>query len=80
MVGYRAFAHGRALALGITGYVCNTPTGGVEVVAEGDRSLLEEFLEGLRKGPSGARVTGVMVSWEAVRGEFQDFGVRYSGW
>jgi acylphosphatase len=60
--------------------VRNLSAGEVEVVAEGDRSLLEEFLGDLRRGPSGARVRNVLVSWEQPRGEFRDFSVQYGGW
>lgn len=77
MVGFRAFVVGRAEARGLTGWVRNLAGGQVEVVAEGDRRELEEFLEELRRGPSGARVSSVTVSWERYRGEFADFAVRY---
>jgi acylphosphatase len=80
MVGFRAFACDRAAGLGVTGYVRNVGTREVEVVAEGDGKLLEEFVAALRRGPSGARVSGVTVSWEAPRGEFREFSVRYGGW
>ena len=80
MVGYRAFAEIRAAVYGVVGYVRNLPTGEVEVVAEGDRKLLEDFLNDLRRGPSGARVSDVVVGWEACRDEFGDFSVRYGGW
>jgi len=80
MVGFRAFAESRAGMRGIGGYVRNLPTSEVEVVAEGDRSLLAEFLAELRRGPSGAHVRNVMVSWEQPRGEFGDFTVRYGVW
>jgi acylphosphatase len=78
MVGFRAFAEMRAARCGATGYVCNLPDGGVEVVAEGDRKQLEEFLADLRRGPRGARVDSVTVNWEAPRGEFRDFSVRFA--
>ncbi|MFB3880516.1 MAG: acylphosphatase [Armatimonadota bacterium] len=80
MVGFRAFAESRAEMRGITGYVRNVPSGEVEVVAEGDKVLLEEFLAELRRGPSGARVRDMMVSWEQARGEFGEFAVRYGAW
>ena len=80
MVGFRAFAEMRALRCGATGYVCNLPSGEVEVVAEGDRKQLEEFVEDLRRGPRGARVDHIGVSWEAPRGEFPDFSVRFARW
>lgn len=78
MVGFRAFAEARAYRHGVTGYVRNLGTGEVEVVGEGDRALLEEFLRDLRRGPQGAHVRDVMVSWEGPRGEFLDFSIRYS--
>jgi len=80
MVGFRAFAEMRAQRHGATGYVRNLSSGEVEVVAEADRGLLEEFVAELRRGPSGAHVTNVLVSWENPRGEFPDFSVRYGGW
>jgi len=79
MVGFRAFAEMRAQRYGAVGYVRNLPSGAVEVVAEGDRDLLEDFLADLRRGPSGAHVRDVAVSWESPRGEFADFSIRYSG-
>jgi len=80
VVGFRAFAEARALRCGAAGYVRNLSTGQVEVVAEGDRSLLEEFLADLKKGPRGARVSDVFVNWETPRQEFDDFSVRYDSW
>jgi acylphosphatase len=78
MVGFRAFAEMRAMRYGAAGYVCNLPGGEVEVVAEGERTLLEDFLGELRAGPRGAQVDHVAVSWEAHRREFSDFSVRYA--
>jgi acylphosphatase len=80
MVGFRAFAESRAVMRGVTGYVRNLPSGEVEVVAEGDKTLLEELLAELRRGPSGARVRNVMVSWEQPRGESGEFEVRFGMW
>lgn len=77
MVGFRAFAEARSQRYGATGYVRNLMTGEVEVVAEGDRALLEAFLAELRRGPRGARVASALVTWETPRGEFGDFSVRY---
>ena len=77
MVGFRAFAETHAERHGVTGYVRNTPSGEVEVVAEGAKDLLESFLADLRRGPRGGVVTDVLVSWEQPRNEFTDFSVRY---
>ena len=76
-VGYRFFVIRRAELLGLTGWVKNLPDGTVEVVAEGDRELLEELIKELWKGPSAAQVTDVVVNWERYTGEFKNFDVRW---
>ncbi|HIE08430.1 MAG TPA: acylphosphatase [Armatimonadetes bacterium] len=76
-VGYRFFVEDRAYELGLTGYVRNLPDGTVEVVAEGDKEVLELLLEHLRRGPRSARVTDVEVEWGEVTGEFKDFRIRF---
>jgi acylphosphatase len=77
MVGFRAFTQDEAARLGIVGWVRNTPDGAVAVVAEGERTALEEFLAALRRGPHGARVDDVTASWSPPENEFDDFYLRY---
>ena len=77
-VGFRFFTVDQARRIGgIVGYVRNLRDGRVEVVAEGDREKLDQFLERLRKGPIGAVVDGVEVTWEQATGEFTGFGIRW---
>ena len=77
-VGFRYFTVYQAQRIGgITGYVRNLRDGNVEVVAEGEREKLEQLLAQLRKGPTGAHVTGVDVFWENPTGEFTNFGIRW---
>jgi acylphosphatase len=77
-VGFRYFTVYQAQRIGgITGYVRNLRNGSVEVVAEGEREKLEQLLAQLRKGPTGAHVTGVDVFWENPTGEFTNFGIRW---
>lgn len=77
MVGFRAFAERQAHRLGVTGLVRNLPDGTVEVIAEGEKSLLEAFLEELRRGPGAAWVKDVAFSWQRPTGEYQDFHITY---
>ncbi|RMH54040.1 MAG: acylphosphatase [Candidatus Hydrogenedentota bacterium] len=60
-VGFRWFVREEAASRGLTGFVRNCPDGTVRGEAEGERALLEEFLESLRRGPSAARVDGVEI-------------------
>ena len=62
----------------MTGWVRNLRDGKVEAVFEGEKEKVAELVEFCRRGPRGARVTRIDVSWEDYKGEFQDFSVRYS--
>ena len=73
-VGFRWHVQRVACSSQLTGYVRNTPDGGVEVVVEGDEDALQRLLEALRQGPPAARVESVNVNWsQAMNGnnEFQ---------
>ena len=58
-VGFRWFVRERARALGLTGWVRNTPDGAVEVFAVGNDEALRRLRALLRSGPSGARVSQI---------------------
>ena len=75
-VGYRWFCARRAEALGLSGFVRNLYDGGVEAEAEGDRSLIEEFLKEVRIGPRAARVTDVTMEWIEPLQEQSPFTIR----
>jgi acylphosphatase len=74
-VGFRYTVVDLALKDGITGWVRNTPDGGVELTAEGEETLLKSFL---------AAVSSVLdrfirerkISWAPATGEFHGFIIR----
>lgn len=76
-VGFRYFAVREARARGLSGWVQNKPDGSVEVLVEGGKGLVMDFVKQLRLGPPGSRVTGVQVQSEHVDGELDSFVVRY---
>lgn len=78
-VGFRAHVEYAARQIGVTGWVRNVGYDTVEAVAEGERGKVERFIEMMRKGPRMSRVDESTVEWEAVTGEFREFGVRRSG-
>jgi acylphosphatase len=59
-VGFRWFVHREAAELGLRGWVRNTETGHVEVVASGDADRLAELKSSLKKGSRGSRVDAVL--------------------
>jgi acylphosphatase len=76
-VGFRWFAREQAQLLGCTGYARNDPRGTrVEVVAEGPRTVLEELLKRLSRGPAGAHVSHIETKWQDSTGEFDRFLIR----
>ena len=77
-VAYRYYAEREALGLAVTGWVKNMFDGRVEVVAEGEKAILEQFIELLRQGPRLARVDRLEIAWEDHRGEFSDFRIGFS--
>jgi acylphosphatase len=59
-VGFRWFVHREAAELGLRGWVRNTDTGHVEVVASGSPEVLAELKSALRTGSRGSRVDAVI--------------------
>ncbi len=76
-VGFRYFAFRNATIRGLRGYVRNLPDGSVETVVEGDREMVQDYVDQVRMGPRFARVTRADVTWEPYRGEFDTFEIRY---
>jgi acylphosphatase len=76
-VGYRYFAERAANSLGLKGFCRNLPNGTVEVVVEGDRGLIIDYVRELGRGPAAASVSATDISWERYVGEFNNFGIRF---
>ncbi len=76
-VGYRYFVRSRAIALGLSGYVRNLPDGTVEIVAEGDKSVVSAFIGELRTGPRYATVDSIDLHWEEPEKDFRGFDYTF---
>jgi acylphosphatase len=76
-VGYRFFVIKKARGYHIFGYVRNLPDGNVEVLAEGEKGLVMDFIEELRIGPISATVTAVDVKWFDQPREYEDFEIQF---
>ncbi len=75
-VGYRYFAVQKARVIGIRGYVRNLYSGEVEVVAQADEGLLDEFMKELRAGPLSAHVKDVCLQWRDRDEMYNSFDIR----
>jgi acylphosphatase len=76
-VYFRHFTRQEANRLNLTGWVANQPDGTVKVVAEGDKSNLDNLLDFLHNGPPAARVENVKTTWSDAEGAYTEFRVRY---
>ncbi len=75
-VFYRASTCDRAAELGLVGWVRNCADGSVELEAEGPREQVDQLVAWCRRGPAGARVTGVEIEeLSETQGE-HEFRVR----
>jgi acylphosphatase len=61
----------------VKGRVSNRSDGSVEVICEGDEEDIARLVEWCNKGPQGAAVQRVDVTWRAHSGEFIDFRIAY---
>ncbi len=67
-----------ARRLGVKGFVRNLPDGfTVEIVAEGPDEAIDQLISIVSKGPPGAIVEDIEVSYEEPRNEFNDFEILY---
>jgi len=76
-VWFRDSTRKEAISRGITGWVRNLPDGNVEVVAEGEKDMIEELVAWCHQGPPYARVTRVNRIDEPWKGEFDTFKIRF---
>lgn len=74
-VFYRASAMERAQSLNLSGYAQNLGDGSVELVVEGSRYAVEDFVEWCKIGPPSAQVTDVHVHWSKHRNAYQTFKI-----
>jgi len=73
-VGFRFFAERAARRAGVRGWVRNLEDGRVETVVEGDEAAVARYLDEIRKGPLGGRVTDLRVE-ERQPERFESFQI-----
>ena len=76
-VFFRGEAQDEARRYGLTGWVRNLADGRVEAIFEGEKENVEKLIEFCRRGPTGARVTKVDVTWEDYTEQFKSFTMRF---
>ena len=76
-VCYRAFVLHRANELNIKGYAKNMVNGNVKVLAIGEDSVMNAFINMLKEGPPMARIDNIQTSEIIIGEEFSGFSIKY---
>jgi len=74
-VFFRVETRDRARSLGLSGSVTNAPDGTVHAAFEGADERVDSMVDWCRRGPSGAQVDDIEVTWVEPEGE-QGFAIR----
>jgi len=76
-VGFRFTAERIAIDVGINGWVKNLGDGRVELVAEGEKKELDEFLEKVKTGALQGYISDTDIKWQNFKDEFKEFDVKF---
>lgn len=74
-VGFRYTCKVTATGFDVTGTVKNLPDGRVELLAEGEKGELEEFLEAIRNSEVGRFIKQENAVWGESKSEFRGFEI-----
>jgi acylphosphatase len=74
-VFFRVETRDRARSLGLSGWVTNARDGTVRAVFEGDEERVRSMVDWCGRGPRGAHVDHVEVTWSEPEGE-SGFSIR----
>ena len=75
-VGFRYATSDEAALRRVAGWVRNVDSGSVEAVFEGPRLAVEDLVRWCRRGPSGAWVRDLAVTWDEPLEGFASFDIR----
>ena len=76
-VFFRQNTNRQAQSYSVAGWVRNLEDGRVEAVFEGEEASVKALVAFCSKGPRGASVTDVAVTWDTFKGEFENFRIIY---
>ncbi len=76
-VGYRFFITSRAEDFPVAGYVRNLETGAVEIEVEGQKQIVMDFINEVRKGPRHAEIRDFQIEWKPFKMTYDHFFVKY---
>ena len=76
-VFFRQSTRVMAIKNNVSGWVRNLDDGRVEIIAEGEKQNIDNFVDWCKTGPANSRVDEFELSEENSTDEFENFEVRY---
>lgn len=76
-VGFRYYSQNMALAQNINGWVRNLPDGSVEIIAEGEESYINNYLDSIKKGSPFSSVDSVVITENPTLHHYTSFTIKY---
>lgn len=74
-VGFRYYCYKEAEVYGIKGYVQNLINGDVEIFAEGDDGIINDFIESVKRGPRYSRVNSINIVEIKYENKYDTFSI-----
>ncbi len=78
-VGFRYWTLKKSRSYDVAGQVANLPDGTVEIIVEGDRGPVEDFLAEIKVGPTYGHVSDMLVNWYNSPKGYKDFIITHEG-
>ena len=72
-VGFRFTTEHISRHFEVTGCVRNLPDGKVEMIADGEESVLKDFLKAVCEGPMGSFIRDFQTAWQEPENKFSRF-------
>ena len=76
-VGFRATVRHIACGYDVTGTVRNLPDGRVELIAEGAKGELKDFLEGIAQSELSGFIAKQVETWQPAQGNLRGFVIAH---
>jgi acylphosphatase len=76
-VGFRAAVRYLANGYDVTGTVRNLPDGRVEMITEGTRAELQDFLKGIAESELSGFIAKAHETWSAAQGNLKGFAITF---
>lgn len=74
-VGFRWTIVDHAEKFKLTGRTRNLSNGAVEIIAQGEKKVLEEFLKAVEADPGNARISSITQTFRPCEGPFSGFSI-----